>query len=444
MTARARRVGVCTWPIAVRRQGFILALGSFVLASPGLGADWPWWRGPRHDGTTSERLAQDDGDVNLPPPAWRARLGEGSGSVVAGAGFVYATGWRDGVETVWCLAAADGAVRWSRRYPCPRYGRYAVGDQAFYTGPTATPTLDLDTGLLYTLSGDGDLQCWDTARQGAPVWSMNLYDQYGVGRRPDVGGGQRDYGFTTAPLVQGDELLVAVGGEAGLVIAFDKRTGVERWGSADREHASNCGGIVPMRMGAIPCIAVLSLRRLLVMRTDPDHQGKTVAAYPWTTDFANNLATPAAAGNRILLSSGYNLRKSVLLELRDDTFHVLWESKCYSAVGSPVIHGECVYFAYQRLHCLDLQTGELLWRGGEFGPDGSCLVTADGYVLAYGNGSLVVADAAARSPQAYRERARRDGICGNNEAWPHVVLAGGRIYCKDKLGNLTCFGPPPR
>lgn len=429
---------------AVKRGMIGVCVHVFVwaaLQSPGFAADWPWWRGPRHDGTTAERLARGDGEVILPPAAWRARLGEGSGSVVVAGHSVYATGWRDGHETVWCLAAEDGEVRWSQRYACPRYGRFALGDQAMYAGPTATPTLDEQDALLFTLGCDGDLRCWDTSRQGALVWSVNLYDRYNVSRRPDVGGGHRDYGFTTAPLVQGNQLLVAVGGEAGLVKAFDKRTGEEQWSSVERDDASNCGGIAPMRVGDVPCIAVLSLRRLVVMRTDPGHQGETLASYPWTTDFANNLVTPAADGSRILLSSGYNLKKTVMLEIRDGRISPRWESRTYSAVGSPVIFDNRIYFAYRRLHCLDLDTGDVLWRGGEFGPDGSCLITADNYILAYGNGRLVVADAAARSPEAYRERARREGICRANEAWPHVVLAGGHIYCKDKLGNVTCFGP---
>jgi hypothetical protein len=27
----------------------------------------------------------------------------------------------------------------------------------------------------------------------------------------------------------------------------------------------------------------------------------------------------------------------------------------------------------------------------------------------------------------------------NALAWPHVVLAGGRIICRDREGNIACF-----
>jgi hypothetical protein len=47
-------------------------------------------------------------------------------------------------------------------------------------------------------------------------------------------------------------------------------------------------------------------------------------------------------------------------------------------------------------------------------------------------------ETAARSPKEYKELAVRDRIFGTH-AWPHVTLAGGRLYCRDRDGNLVCF-----
>jgi len=410
-----------------------------ILAAPVLAQDWPHWRGPHYDGTSPERLAPRGVKIALPDRAWRRNVGEGCGSVVVSARSVYATGWRKGEETVWSFNAGDGSTEWSKSYRCPRYGRHAVGDKDFYSGPTATPTLDPDSRLLYTLGGNGDLRCWDSAKHGAPVWSLNLYDRYKVGRRPNVGGGQRDYGYTTAPLVHDNNLLVAVGGKAGLVVALNKRTGKQRWASNHKDFASSCGGISPVRVNDIPCIVVLSLEHLVVIRTDHGHEGQTLAEYPWKTDWANNLVTPTVVGNRILLSSGYNIRKTALLEIQEKRIIKKWESRYFSGVCSPVVHNGKIYLAYQKLRCLDLADGSLVWEGGQFGPDGSCLVTADDYVIAFGNRKLAVIDTAVRSPDVYRELTSRKGICAKGAAWPHVVFAGSRIYCKDKLGNITCF-----
>jgi outer membrane protein assembly factor BamB len=308
-----------------------------------------------------------------------------------------------------------------------------------YSGPTATPTLDSDSGLLYTLSCDSDLKCWNTKKQGELVWEMNFYDKYKVGQRPHVGGGPRDYGYTTAPLVHDSTLLVAVGGEAGLVVALDKQTGKQRWASENRDFTSNCGGMSPISVDGIACVAVLSLERLVVIRTDQGHEGQTLAEYPWKTIYAQNIVTPTVVGNSVILSSGYNYKKMVLLEIKKDSIVKKWESEHFSAVCSPAVYEDKIYCAYKKLSCLNLEDGSLIWSGGRFEADGSCLVTSDGYVIVYGNKKLIIADSAAGPNDDYREIASRNNVFKKKDAYPHVVFAGFRIYCKDRYGKIKCF-----
>ncbi|MDA3823508.1 MAG: PQQ-binding-like beta-propeller repeat protein [Bacteroidales bacterium] len=416
----------------------ILILFFLILINTLSAQDWTHWRGPNYNGTSSESLAPDT-HFALNDPDWKQIVGVGSGSVIVCKDLVYTTGWQEGEETVYCLNAQNGFIEWEQSYTSPYYGRYAFGDQEFYAGPTATPTLDNSTGLLFTLGCDGDLNCWDTDMNGKLQWSINLYERYKVVMRPNVGGGQRDYGFTTAPLVNGDELLVVVGSEAGLLVALDKKTGKQLWSSENHDFASNCGGISPILVEEIPCIAVLSLEQLVIIRTDPGYEGKTLAEYPWRTDYANNIVTPTIIGNRILLSASYNHRKLLMLEVGSDTIVKKWESKYFSGVCSPVIYNDKIYMSFMQLYCLDLATGSLVWNGGRFGPDGSCLVTGDGYLIVFGNGNLTVVYSAEQSPNSYKELASYQNICPANSAWPNVVLARSRIYCKDKQGNLNCF-----
>ena len=53
-------------------------------------------------------------------------------------------------------------------------------------------------------------------------------------------------------------------------------------------------------------------------------------------------------------------------------------------------------------------------------------------------GDLALVETADRSPKKYKELARKTGIF-KTDVWPHIVLSGGRLYCKDRAGNLKCF-----
>ena len=57
-------------------------------------------------------------------------------------------------------------------------------------------------------------------------------------------------------------------------------------------------------------------------------------------------------------------------------------------------------------------------------------------------GDLVLAETADRSPDKYTELARQKDLM-ENDAWPHIVLAGGKLYCKDRDGNMKCFVVKP-
>ncbi|MGC9318655.1 MAG: PQQ-binding-like beta-propeller repeat protein [Armatimonadota bacterium] len=368
--------------------------------------DWPHWRGPNRDGTTAESSRWDDGAWPVGEPAWTAQVGAGGCSPIVAGGRVYTLGWMDGLEVVSCLDADTGQVRWRRSYQAPDYGRHHSGDEGQYRGPSATPELDTRTGLLYTLGIDGDLSCWDAQGGGTPLWGTNLYESFDVGQRPDVGGGVRDYGYTTAPLVYGDWLIVEAGAEAGSLIAFDSRTGEVRWTSEAADPPGHSGGLVPLTVEDVPCVAIMTLHRLLVVRVDAGHEGETAAGFDWRTSFANSIPTPAALGDSVVLTSGYSQSRTARVRLGLGGAEMVWEWPRFSKVCSPVIHRGHVYFAWQRLRCLDWETGQQRWEGGSFGNDGSIVVTGDDRLIVLGNHRLALCETAARSPDAYTELAQ--------------------------------------
>ena len=416
---------------------FALLTAQPALSEPAKGGrvegDWPHWRGPDRNGVVAEPSGWGGSGWPLGPSIWTAEAGEGNTSPVVARGRLYALGWAGNRDTLRCLDAATGKELWSTSYPCPPRGRRHMGDENYYSGPISTPEFDPATGLLYTLSLDGDLLCWDSEKNGKKVWGLNLYDAFGAERRPHVGAEQRDYGYITSPLVSGDVLLVQVGAKDGNVIAFDKTSGKRLWTSENKDPAGHTGGMSPIAVEGVPCLAVLTLKNLVVLRLDG---GRTVATHPWTTDFGNNIATPAVHGDSVLITSEYNHKSICRLRITLKGAVPVWEKPFSSKACSPVIHKGRVYFAWKRLRCLDFETGEQKWEGGNFGDAGSCVVTGDGKIIAWGGqGRLSLVDAAA---DAYTELAATARILPGT-AWPHVVFAGGRILCKDRDGRLACF-----
>ena len=430
------------------RMGSAVLMSGALLCGVALGAapaDWPQWRGPDRSGVTPEKSGWPKG---WPPKRlWGRNVGRGCTSPIIAGGRVYVMGWQGrgsgrgnpvGTDVVRCLDARSGKELWKQTYRCRYQGRVRTGDTGQYGGPNSTPTFDPQTKYLYTLSVDGDFRCWDTGRKGRPVWSANFYDRYKVPRRPDAGGrsSRRDFGFTSSPLIQGDLVIVEVGDDEGTVMAFDKRTGRRRWASASREPAGHTGGPVALTVRGVPCLANLSLRKLIVMRTDKGHEGTTVAEYDWQTHYACNIPTPAVSGSQVVLTSGYNRRRAELIEISLSGARRKWRSTYYSLVCTPVIHKGRIYSVDGSAKCLDLASGRLRWKGGSFG-HGSCVVTGDDKLIVFGRGRLVLLDASPAAT-AYRELGRVDRVV-RDTCYPRVAFADGLICCKDKGGNLVVF-----
>jgi outer membrane protein assembly factor BamB len=403
-------------------------------------ADWPYWRGPSRDGHSPEVSGYDGRRWLTEKPLWQANVGEGCTSPLVVGDRLYTLGHAKGEDRVVCLEAATGKEIWASAYKSPRYGRYAVGDEGMYAGPTATP--ELAEGRLFTLGIDGDLHAWD-ATTGKKIWQVNLYDRYRMPRRPKVGKGgqQRDYGYTAAPLVNEGNLLVEAGGNRGTVVALDPATGKERWASACKDLAGHTGGMASMKVEGIPCVVLMTLDHMIIIRLDKGQEGQTLHHVPWATEWANSIAGPGVAGSSVIVTSGYNIAKIARFDVTRDRITKVWEKPMYSKACTPVIQDGHVYWAWKTVHCLDFGTGEQRWQGGDFADPGSMIVTRDDRLIVWGGmGKLALVETAKRSPHAYSEVARLNRVA-TTHAWPHVALAEGRVIVKDRKGNLKVFTP---
>lgn len=388
----------------------ILAAGTHYASA----ADWPNYRGPTHDGVTTETNWSHDWGGSGPKVLWKASLGIGFSSTAVADGRVYAmgnTGKSGNTDIVFCFDAKTGEELWKHSYPCPLEPKYYEG------GTLSTPTVD--AGKLYTLSKMGDLFCLDAAT-GDVVWSKKL--------NKDMGFELPTWHFSSSPLIVGDMLYLNIG-TAGL--ALNKKTGDVVW----HNGKDKCGYATPVHftIDRQDGLAVFGEVTLFAVRPD---NGKKLWEFPWKTKHEVNAPDPVVTGNRVFISSGYG-RGCALLKAGANNVEKVWESKVMAMqLNCPILRDGYVYgFDEKVFKCIRLDDGSEQWQDKSLGK-GSLIMSADGRLIMMSDKSeLVIAKA---NPQKFEVLARAQ-ILPQAKCWTTPVLVNGRIYARNnKPGDFVC------
>ena len=80
-------------------------------------AEWPNWRGPNHNGISTEKGWLTSWPKEGPKELWKVELGRSHSSVAIMAGYVYTMGRDADRDTVVCLDADTGKIVWKHVYP---------------------------------------------------------------------------------------------------------------------------------------------------------------------------------------------------------------------------------------------------------------------------------------------------------------------------------------
>ena len=188
--------------------------------TPLFGDDWPQWRGLARNGIWKESGIVDKFAGPQLPLRWRVPIGSGySGPTVAN-GRVYVMDRQvdsDKVERILCFDWQTGNSLWTYSYDCP------YKNIGYTAGPRAS--VSIDDNRVYALGTMGHLHCFDAA-SGKILWKKQPGADYRI-RMPI-------WGIAAAPLVDGELVIVQLGGEEGAcLMAFDKKTGAEKWRALD-------------------------------------------------------------------------------------------------------------------------------------------------------------------------------------------------------------------
>ncbi len=199
------------------------------------GEDWPYWRGPRFDGTSLETGLVDSWDTSSKPPknvAWQRDDLGGRSTPVVMKGRLYTIVRADpGTpiegEKVVCLDAATGKTLWENRF------NVWLSDVPDTRIGWSSCVADPETDRVYALGVCGFFQCMD-GKTGKRLWSVPMHEFFGL---LSTYGGRTNFPIIADDLVIMSSVVIGWGEmarPAHRFIAFDKLTGEVVWFSSTK------------------------------------------------------------------------------------------------------------------------------------------------------------------------------------------------------------------
>lgn len=387
--------------------------------------DWPWWRGPRGDGTA---------DADPAPPlrwsaqqgvVWRVDLpgrGHSSPTVVGGL-VVLATAEEDReLQSVLAFDRATGKPLW--RTDVHQGKLEKKGNQK---SSQASSTLACDGERLFVnFMNDGAV--WTTALdlQGKRLWQTKIADFV------------MHQGFGSSPALYGELVIVTSDSKGGGAVAALRRVDGSVVWKQERPAKANYASPVVIRAAGKDQVFVSGCD--LVSSFDPTSGKKLWEVEGATTECVTTIVSD---GERLFVSGGYPRRHTQAI-LTDGSGKTAWQNTTQVYVPSMIVRDGHLYAALDAgvAVCWKSDTGEEKWKQRLGGTFSASLVLAGEHLFATNEeGRTFVFKADPDKFTAVAENSLGD------EAFATPTICGGRIYHRvaERKGDrrqeaLYCIG----
>lgn len=424
---------------------FCLIVGTafYSAVSSAVAENWPGWRGPQGDGTSSET------DV---PVSWDGVTGENIAwkTAVPGVGHGSPIVWEDRILLVSCLEQqqqrillcldrATGDILWqtvvseSILETRHRLNSYASG----------TPATDGKTIYVSFLMADGHEVPAPNVGAPRPVTPGEIlvaaYDFNGKELwRATPGTFISAHGFCSSPVIY-EDLLIINGDHDGesYIAALDRATGKTVW-KTPREHKtrSYCTPIIRDVAGKTQMVLSGSMR---IVSLDPRTGQRFWHVEGPTEQF---VASMVFDGSQFFMVAGYptdhvmSIKPDGTGDVTDT--HVAWHStevKCY--VPSPVVVGKQLFVADDRgtANCYDTATGKRIWRDRLGKHYSASLITANNRVYFLADDGITKVVQAGDAPEVIHENPLGE------YAFASPAISNGQLFIRGEK-HLFAIGQP--
>jgi outer membrane protein assembly factor BamB len=248
-----------------------------------------------------------------------------------------------------------------------------------------------------------------------------------------VANGNVSWGISGSPLVVDDLIVVGTGVQKagapnGTLVALERKSGKVAWSSGKAAIGYSS-----------PMLATLGGKRQILLLDatglsgyDPAASGKELWRHDWPTFNGINVAQPLVLDkDRVMIAAGYNTG-CVMLEVKENqgkwSVKPLWKNKraLRCKFTTPVLYqGHFYGFDNEILTCVNADTGQVVWEGGDYG-FGQVLLSKDLLIVQGEQGQLALVEA---TPQEARELGRVQPW--EARTWNVPALADGRLYMRN-------------
>ncbi len=334
-----------------------------VLANSAFAEDWTQWAGNGRRGIWSETGILEKFPEEGLKPTWSVPIGSGYSGPVVSEGRVFVTDYRpkpeteilEAIERVICLDEKTGKTLWTHEWNT----HYRRQMRSYATGPRATPLVD--GRRLYTIGATGRMHCFDV-KNGDVLWEYDALKEFGA----EV----PTFGVSAPPIAWKNTVIFVCGGREGLLRAFDKASGKEKWRALPANYEMPYSSPVILEIAGTQLLIQWDQQQLSALNPD---DGKVVWQVPFPVQANMALARPVLIGDKLLVSGFYN--GSMLIHVTAEGPTVLWKNggsgerpkqtkSLHAVITTPIVEGEYFYgtCSYGELRGLRLADGTRIWK----------------------------------------------------------------------------------